>query len=210
MLKEVNRSSVHCPRKKVSGGSNCWSLKNGPSFIPANVKSVKCSSSRRNRVTEPSLKPYRIPSTPEESFTMRLFNAIVALMPILALAKSNIFEDYRKQSFPIKITDANFKQVTSAPRDHATVVLLTAMDNRFGCAACREFQPEWDFLSRSWQKGDKKGESRVLFTTVDFSEGRETFTSLGLQHAPVVMLYPPTTGPNAKASPDPLRFDFTG
>jgi len=142
---------------------------------------------------------------------MRLFNTLLALLPVAALAKSDVFDTYRAQSFPIKLSDKNFDQVTAAtPRDYATVVLLTALDARFGCAACHEFQPDWDFLSRSWQRGDKKGESKVLFATVDFAEGRETFTKLKLQHAPVLMLYPPTTGPNAKPGAEPARFDFSG
>jgi oligosaccharyltransferase complex subunit gamma len=141
---------------------------------------------------------------------MRLFNSLFALLPLSASAALDVFDDYRTKSFPIKLTDANFQDVTSAPRDYATVVLLTAMDNRFGCAACREFQPEWDLLARSWQRGDRKGESKVLFTTIDFADGRDTFTSLKLQHAPVVMLYPPTTGPNGKGNAEPARFDFSG
>jgi len=45
---------------------------------------------------------------------------------------------------------------------------------------------------------------------VDFMNGRNTFQSLGLQHAPVIVLYPPTEGLNAKASAAPIRFDFQG
>src|SRR5262249_36085592 len=36
-----------------------------------------------------------------------------------------------------------------------------------------------------------------------------TGTKLGLQHAPVLLLFNPTTGPNAKADSSPLRFDFS-
>ncbi|KAH8671149.1 hypothetical protein BX600DRAFT_458429 [Xylariales sp. PMI_506] len=83
------------------------------------------------------------------------------------------------------------------------------MDSRFGCTLCREFQPEWELLAKSWTKGDKKGESRLIFGTLDFNDGRETFVSLGLQTAPVLLLFPPTTGPHAVTSLDPLRYDFT-
>ena len=31
-----------------------------------------------------------------------------------------------------------------------------------------------------------------------------------LQTAPVLMMFPPTTGPNAKGDGQPLRFDFGG
>ncbi|KAJ2988521.1 hypothetical protein NUW58_g3934 [Xylaria curta] len=70
------------------------------------------------------------------------------------------------------------------------------------------FQPEWDVLGKSWVKGDKKGESRLILSTLDFADGREIFMSLGLQTAPVLMLFQPTTGPHAVPNPDPIRFDF--
>jgi oligosaccharyltransferase complex subunit gamma len=31
-----------------------------------------------------------------------------------------------------------------------------------------------------------------------------------LQHAPVLLFFPPTTGPNARSDPSPIRFDFSG
>ncbi|KAK9418641.1 putative OST3/OST6 family protein [Seiridium unicorne] len=110
---------------------------------------------------------------------------------------------------PAKLDDKSYKKLTSAPRDFTAAVLLTAMDSRFGCQLCREFQPEWDVLAKSWTKGDKKGESRLVFGTLDFADGRDTFVSLGLQTAPVLLLFQPTTGPHAVAAVEPLRYDFT-
>ncbi|KAK0701498.1 hypothetical protein B0T21DRAFT_378771 [Apiosordaria backusii] len=110
---------------------------------------------------------------------------------------------------PIKLSDPSYRELTSQPRDYTAAVVLTAMDSRFNCQLCREFQPEWDLLARSWVKGDKAGESRVLFGTLDFADGREIFMSLGLQTAPVLLLFPPTVGPHAVANPEPLRYDFS-
>ncbi|KAB5577550.1 OST3/OST6 family protein [Coniochaeta sp. 2T2.1] len=112
-------------------------------------------------------------------------------------------------SSPVKLNDASYKDLTAVPRDYTGLVLLTALEGRYGCELCRQFQPEWELLSRSWTKGDKKGESRVAFGTLDFSDGRETFVSLGLQTAPVLLLFPPTVGPHAVSSAEPLRYDFT-
>ncbi|KAK4099991.1 hypothetical protein N658DRAFT_497718 [Parathielavia hyrcaniae] len=112
-------------------------------------------------------------------------------------------------SAPIKLLDASYRELTSAPRDYSVAVLLTAMDSRYGCQLCREFQPEWELLARSWTGGDKKGESRTVFGTLDFGDGREIFMSLGLQTAPVLYLFPATIGPHAVASPEPIRYDFT-
>ncbi|KAK4042598.1 magnesium transporter protein 1 [Parachaetomium inaequale] len=113
-------------------------------------------------------------------------------------------------SSPVKLSDPSYRELTATPRDYAVAVLLTAMDARYGCQLCREFQPEWELLARSWTGGDKAGESRVVFGTLDFGDGRDIFMSLGLQTAPVLFFFPPTAGPHAAASAEPIRYDFTG
>ncbi|KAL1881435.1 hypothetical protein VTK73DRAFT_3953 [Phialemonium thermophilum] len=110
---------------------------------------------------------------------------------------------------PIKLDDASYKELTVAPRNYSALVLLTALEARFGCQLCREFQPEFDLLTRSWVKGDKSGDSKLVFSVLDFSDGRNTFLELGLQTAPVLLLFQPTVGPYASTSPEPIRYDFT-
>ncbi|KAJ4395888.1 oligosaccharyl transferase subunit ost3/OST6 [Gnomoniopsis smithogilvyi] len=129
----------------------------------------------------------------------------------LAEGPSQRFLDLHKKalaSAPVKLDDASYKKATSLPRDYSVAVLLTATDPRFGCQMCREFGPDWNLLSSQWTKGDKAGDSKVVFTVLDFNDGRDTFMSLGLQTAPVLLLFPPTTGEFAVPSADPLRFDF--
>lgn len=117
---------------------------------------------------------------------MRLSTIISAsLMAIGALAAKQQpeqrFQDFHTKALaasPVKLADSSFKKLTGAPRDYTAMVLLTAMDARYGCQLCREFQPEWDILARSWTNGDKKGNSRVIFGTLDFADGRETFMSV--------------------------------
>ncbi|KAF3760691.1 hypothetical protein M406DRAFT_342893 [Cryphonectria parasitica EP155] len=131
---------------------------------------------------------------------------------ILAKQDSGRFAEFHTKalaSSPIKFNDASYKEITAAPRDYSFAVLLTAIDPRFGCQMCREFGPEWDLLSSSWTKGDKAGESKVIFGTLDFNDGRETFMSLGLQTAPVLLYFQPTVGEFAVSRSDPLRFDFS-
>ncbi|GAB1316277.1 oligosaccharyl transferase subunit ost3/OST6 [Madurella fahalii] len=121
------------------------------------------------------------------------------------------FKTYHTKSLssaPVKLGEPSYRELTSAPRDYTVAVLLTAMDPRFGCQLCREFQPEWDLLARSWVNGDKAGESRLVFGTLDFTDGRDVFMSLGLQTAPVLFLFQPTIGPHAAASSEPVRYDF--
>lgn len=160
---------------------------------------------------------------------------LLATGVLAAEPASKQFQDFHKKalaSTPIKLEDASYKKITALPRDYSVAVLLTAMDNRYACQMCREFGPEWDLLANSWTKGDKKGESRVIFATLDFNDGRDTFMSvsivpsrptmlderhhlmrtlfpqLGLQTAPVLLFFQPTTGEFASTQTDPIRFDF--
>ncbi|KAI9666504.1 MAG: oligosaccharyl transferase subunit ost3/OST6 [Bathelium mastoideum] len=147
---------------------------------------------------------------------MRFFQTLTALLlPVAALAAKKPSGDRFKEYFskqvssaPIKFDDDLYKQLTTAPRDYSVAILLTALQARFGCQLCQEFQPEWETLAKSWTRGDKQGQSRLLFGTLDFKDGKATFQSMMLQTAPVLLLFQPTTGPNAKADPQPVRFDF--
>ncbi|KAK4249760.1 hypothetical protein C7999DRAFT_12461 [Corynascus novoguineensis] len=149
---------------------------------------------------------------------LSVFSLVLGGLSLAAAAKSKKSSEERFQlyhgkalsSSPVKLGDSSYRELTATPRDYAAAVLLTAMDSRYGCQLCREFQPEWELLARSWTGGDRKGESRVVFGTLDFNDGRDVFMSLGLQTAPVLFFFPPTVGPHAAASSEPLRYDFTG
>ena len=103
----------------------------------------------------------------------------LALLPLTALGAKKApparFENYHSSSSPIKLGDASYEDLTKTPRDYSAVVLLTALEARFGCNLCKEFQPEWELLGKSWRRGDKHGETRVLFGTLDFADGKATF-----------------------------------
>ncbi|KAL8349872.1 hypothetical protein RB601_001546 [Gaeumannomyces tritici] len=148
---------------------------------------------------------------------MRFLSVLVASLVsaggALAAKKAAVdrFQDFRTKSQaqnPVKLDDNLYSRLTNSKRDYSAAVLLTAMDARYGCQLCREFQPEWELLARSWFKGDKKAESRLIYATLDFSDGRDTFMSLGLQTAPVLLFFPATTGPHAAPSGEPIRYDF--
>lgn len=76
---------------------------------------------------------------------------------------------------PLKLDDASYERLTAAPRDYSVAVLLTALEARFGCKLCRDFQPEWDVVGRSWIRGNKRGDTRLLLGTLDFADGKGTF-----------------------------------
>lgn len=117
---------------------------------------------------------------------MRFLTAVVlSLLPLLSTAAkkptSDKFQRFHTRALaatPLKLDDTSYAGLTSTPRDYSVAILLTALDARFGCQLCREFQPEWDLLSKSWTKGDKKAESRLIYATLDFTDGKTTFQSV--------------------------------
>lgn len=124
---------------------------------------------------------------------MRLGFAILSgLLPLLCVAaKSKTagkFEHFHQKftsNPPIKLDDASYDRLTAAPRDYTVAVLLTALEARFGCQLCRDFQPEWDVVGKSWVRGDKKGDARLLLGTLDFADGRGTFQKVSTPYFPL-------------------------
>lgn len=113
---------------------------------------------------------------------MRFQNIILGLTGVLGVwgisSSSDTFSKYYTQSLsstPLELDDAVYQELTSSARDYSVAVLLTAQEAKYGCHLCREFQPEWHLLAKSWTKGDKYGQSRLLFGTLDFSRGKNTF-----------------------------------
>ena len=113
---------------------------------------------------------------------MKFWTALVALVLPLAVTgakstpdKFKTFHTRLQSAAPLDLVDQSYDQLTGSPRDYTAAVLLTALEARYGCQICRDFQPEWDLIAKSWTKGDKNGDSRMLFGTLDFSKGKNTF-----------------------------------
>ena len=88
------------------------------------------------------------------------------------------FEKFLSKSLsssPVKLDDGSYDELTNGPRNYSAVVLLTALEARFGCQLCRDYQPEWDLIGKSWARGDRQGETRVVYGTLDFVDGKATF-----------------------------------
>lgn len=119
---------------------------------------------------------------------MKLLTLLTTLLPLGALAakkgaSTDRFEKYHSKlssaGGALKLDDKSYGELTTgAPRDYSVAVLLTALEARFGCNLCNEFQPEWDMLAKQWTKGDKQAEGRMLFGTLDFIDGKQTFSSV--------------------------------
>ena len=110
------------------------------------------------------------------------------LLPVLCFGaktpSGGTFEHFHaksQSSAPLRLDDALYDELTATPRNHSLVVLLTALEARFGCQLCRDFQPEWDLLGKSWAKGDKYGHSRILLGTLDFADGKGIFQKVLLE-----------------------------
>jgi oligosaccharyltransferase complex subunit gamma len=114
---------------------------------------------------------------------MKLFafiaSSLLYLIPVALSVSSrpDKFEQYQSVSrvAPIQLDDLSYDDITSKPRDYHAVVILTAMEARFGCVLCRDFQPEFDLIARSWNKGSKPDDLKLLFGTLDFNNGKATF-----------------------------------
>lgn len=126
------------------------------------------------------------PAVPDNA-TMRFLSSFLSVSLLVAgafAAKKSPNErwgDFHAKSLsssPLKLKETSYKSLTAAPRDYSVAVLLTALEARFGCQLCREFQPEWEIVGKSWTKGDKAGDSRLLFGTLDFADGRDIFMSV--------------------------------
>lgn len=99
-------------------------------------------------------------------------SGVIAAKPV-----TDTFQKYQSlsRSGPVSLNDAGFEELTKAPRDYYAAVILTAMDVRFGCEMCRQFDPEWSLIGKSWNKGEKPEDLKVIFGTLDFDEGKAVF-----------------------------------
>lgn len=107
-----------------------------------------------------------------------LFVLMVAALVSAAKPSPSIFDKYSSKqlsSAPISLNEAAYVELISTPRDYTAAILLTALDAKYACAVCREFDHEWSVLSRSWMKGNQAAQNRVVFGTLDFDNGKNIF-----------------------------------
>jgi oligosaccharyltransferase complex subunit gamma len=113
---------------------------------------------------------------------MKLFTLIPSVLYLFSVAfaaSPNVDKFERYQSIsrlaPLQLDDSSYDDLIAKPRDYYAAVILTAMEARFGCTLCRDFQPEFDLIARSWNKGNKPDDLKLLFGTLDFTNGKNTF-----------------------------------
>jgi oligosaccharyltransferase complex subunit gamma len=102
-------------------------------------------------------------------------------------APASIYDDYAKKhasSAPLDLDEKAYKELSNTPRDYTAAILLTALDAKYACGICKDFDSEWNIIARSWKKGDKKGAHRTLFGTLDFDKGRNIFMQVSTRLLP--------------------------
>jgi hypothetical protein len=197
---DVSLALRWCWRRKSGLLTGCcvWQARNNTSGLRVRVKhalspchdaswSPWSSISRAVRTTYSTSVCLSQAIGQHHTSTMKLLSLVTAaLLPLTALAAKkptgDLFSKYNAKqlsaSGSFKLDDKTYGQLTKAPRDYSVAVLLTALEARFGCGLCNDFQPEYDLLAKSWSKGDKAGEGRLLFGTLDFLDGKATFQSV--------------------------------
>jgi len=95
-----------------------------------------------------------------------------------------------KRSAVLRFNGDKFRQyVRSAPRNYSIVLLLTALSPQRQCAICRQAHDEFDIVASSYRY-EHFYSKKIFFAEVDFDEGSDVFSSLGLNSAPVIMHFP--------------------
>ncbi|CAG8697854.1 16038_t:CDS:2, partial [Racocetra fulgida] len=109
--------------------------------------------------------------------------------------KVTLLNQASSQNLGVVELDSNlYDEFVAKPRNYSMAILLTALD------------PQINF-ARSWlESGDEP--SRLYFGVLDFKNGREVYAKLGLNNAPTLFYFSPTTGPYAKDVSEPYKYEF--
>ncbi len=113
------------------------------------------------------------------AFTALSLSAAVSAKKVATTSKFDTYFAAQASSSPFELDETSYNELTAAPRDYSLAVLLTARHPRYVCKICRDFDPEWSIVGRSWQKGDRNGKHRVLLSSLDFDQGRNIFMKVG-------------------------------
>ncbi|KAL1744048.1 hypothetical protein HDZ31DRAFT_64460 [Schizophyllum fasciatum] len=109
----------------------------------------------------------------------------------------------------IRLDDKTYDLLTAPQRNWSATVLFTAMDKRRRCGPCREFDPSWNAVAKSWKSVPAEQRDEHFFGVIDFDENPATFTKLKMASAPAVHVYLPTTGPRGTSRSAPISYDFS-
>ena len=85
-----------------------------------------------------------------------------------------------KHSGVVLLTSSLYDELLSptTPRNYSASVILTALDPKYGCVPCRQFDKEHKDVARQWwsrNKRNKNEQSRHFFAVLDFEAGQDVF-----------------------------------
>lgn len=103
----------------------------------------------------------------------------------------------------ITLNSNSYDRFTEGKRNYGLVVLLTALDAQLNCHPCRQFDPEFELVSKTFQKN--KENNNLLFARLDFRDGQAVYQRLKLMSAPNVYYFPPQEAGEHK---DFIKYDF--
>ncbi|KAK9894104.1 hypothetical protein P389DRAFT_174114 [Cystobasidium minutum MCA 4210] len=115
-----------------------------------------------------------------------------------------------KNSGIVHLTSALYDELIqdtpSNTRDYSVSIILTALNPKYGCQPCMQFDKEHKELARQWwnrkeNKKDRVKQMRHVFAVLDFEKGQEIFKRLGLSTAPLGQLFLPN-------SAQPIQYEF--
>ncbi|CAG8801909.1 2594_t:CDS:2, partial [Gigaspora margarita] len=123
-------------------------------------------------------------------------------------SKVALLNQASSQNLGVVELDSNlYDEFVAKPRNYSMAILLTALDPQINCIPCKEFDPEFRLVARSWLEAGNEP-SRLYFGVLDFKNGREVYAKLGLNNAPTLFYFSPTTGPYAKDVSEPNKYEF--
>jgi len=108
------------------------------------------------------------------------------------------------------LNDKLYDEIIGGPRNFSVTVVLTALGSQFQCQPCQIFDLEYHLLARQWSKQPLKIRHSHFFAMLDFKEGKNTFSKLGLNTAPQARMFLANEGPEAvtDVKKQVLSYDF--
>jgi len=108
----------------------------------------------------------------------------------------------------IRLTGDKFRQfIKATPRNYSFIIMLTALSPHRQCIVCRYAYDEFQLVANSWRY-PQINTNKLFFGMVDFDDGPDVFSSLGMNSAPVFMHFPEKGKPKKGDQMDIQRIGF--
>ncbi|RHZ79653.1 hypothetical protein Glove_143g12 [Diversispora epigaea] len=140
-------------------------------------------------------------------FNIFLLAVCHAAKPSLETKVSALNQFSTNNNGVVELDSDLYDEFVAKPRNYSMIILLTAMEPQINCLPCKEFDPEFRLVAKSWQWSGNDL-SRLYFGSLDFKKGREVYAKLHLNNAPTMFYFSPTTGPYAKEVSEPDKYEF--